>query len=265
MQLRRTKRAAHARHSTNHHILILEDRTMPSKIDVVFIPALLCDEQLYRDVITAIGDQISATVLIFPKPSLSESCADILTRAPKKFILVGTSYGGNLALDIALTAPERVIGLWLMGCDPGAPQQRGPDLPGGLEATPDAVIDMLAGLVVRPVDTAAAAVFNQMAHRIGGTAGAAQARALGSRSDRTDRLGELKMPTLLIWGADDPLVSPGVGEAMSACIENASWQVLPECGHLPTLEQPQKTATLFTAFVEQVRATVPAPDNARLG
>lgn len=124
------------------------------------------------------GDQISATVLISPKSSLSESCADILAHAPKKFILVGTSYGGNLALDIALAAPERVIGLWLMGCDPGAPQQGGPDLPGALEATPDAAIDILAGLVVRPVNTASATVFKHKARRIGGAAGAAQTRAL---------------------------------------------------------------------------------------
>ena len=233
---------------------------MPSKIDVVFIPALLCDEQLYRDVITTMEDQISATVLISPKTSLSESCTDILARAPKKFILVGTSYGGNLALDIALTAPERVIGLWLMGCDPGAPQQGGPDLPGGLEATPDAVIDMLAGLVVRPVDTAAAAVFKQMAHRIGGAAGAAQARALGSRSDRTDRLSELKMPTLVTWGAEDPLVSPSVGEAMSARISDVSWQIVPACGHLPTLEQPNQSATLFSGLVERVKVRLSAAE-----
>ncbi|MBC7501207.1 MAG: hypothetical protein H7315_12020 [Herminiimonas sp.] len=82
------------------------------------IPALLCVEQLYRDVITAMRDQISATVLISAKSSLSESCADTLAHAPKKFILVGTSYGGNLGLDIVLAAPESVIGLWLMGCDP---------------------------------------------------------------------------------------------------------------------------------------------------
>lgn len=175
-----------------------------------------------------------------PKSSLSESCADILAHAPKKFILVGTSYGGNLALEIALAAPERVIGLWLMGCDPGAPQQGGSDLLGGLEATPDAVIDMLAGLVVRPVDTASATLFKQMAHRIGGPAGAAQARSLGSRSDRTDRLDELNMPTLMSRGADDPLVPQSVGKAMSACITNASWQVLPACRRLNNRSKPRR-------------------------
>lgn len=227
---------------------------MQPKIDAVFIPALLCDEQLYRDVISANSAQISPTVLMSPKPSLADSCADILARAPSKFILVGTSYGGNLALEIALAAPERVLGLWLMGCDPGAPQQGGPDLAAGLEATPDGVIDMLAGLVVRQVDTASASVFKHMAARVGGQAGAAQARALGSRKDRTDRLGELKMPTLLTWGTDDPLVSFTVGEAMEKRMANAKLHVLQECGHLPTLEQPRQSAALLSGLIEQVRA-----------
>lgn len=225
---------------------------MDSKIDVVFIPALLCDEQLYRDVIVSMGDRISASVLMSPKPKLADSCADILARAPEKFVLVGTSYGGNLALEIALAAPDRVIGLWLMGCDPGAPQQGGPDLAGGLEATPDAVIDLLAGLVVRPVDTASANVFKQMAQRIGGAAGAAQARALGCRVDRRERLGELTMPTLLTWGAEDPLVAPAVGAAMASHIPHAMSHVLPQCGHLPTLEQPTQTAALFSTLLDQV-------------
>ena len=225
---------------------------MPASIDVVFIPALLCDAQLYNDVITSMGDKISAHVLMSPKPTLTESCADILSRAPEKFVLVGTSYGGNLALEIALAAPHRVMGLWLMGCDPGAPQQGGPDLAGGLETTPDVVINMLAGLVVRPVDIDAATKFKQMANRIGGAAGAAQARALNTRSDRTPRLGELTLPTLVIWGADDPLVSVATGETMTNHIPDAAWHVLVECGHLPTLEQPQQTAALFSKLIEKV-------------
>jgi len=38
---------------------------------VVFIPALLCDEELYRDVITALGDAIEPHVLMSPKPRLA--------------------------------------------------------------------------------------------------------------------------------------------------------------------------------------------------
>ena len=82
----------------------------------------LRDEAMYRDVITDLGDAIEAQVMLSPKPDLADSVADILARAPATFALVGTSYGGNLALEIALAAPERVTALWLMGCDPAAPQ-----------------------------------------------------------------------------------------------------------------------------------------------
>lgn len=116
--------------------------------------------------------------LLSPKESLADSCADILARAPSKLVVVGTSYGGNLALEIALVAPDRISGLWRMGCDPGAPQTGGPDLAAGLEVPPDAVIDMLAGLVVRPVDTASALVFGAMERMVGAVAGAAQAISL---------------------------------------------------------------------------------------
>ena len=79
-----------------------------TRTPVVFIPALLCDEQLYRDVIADLGDVIDAQVMLSPKPRLEDSVADILARAPAKFALVGTSYGGSLAIEVALTAPERV-------------------------------------------------------------------------------------------------------------------------------------------------------------
>lgn len=230
---------------------------MHAKIDTVFIPALLCDTQLYDQLIETLGDKIAPSVLMSPKPDLAESAADILRRAPARFVLVGTSYGANLALEIALAAPERVSGLLLMGCDAGPASQGGPDLASGLDATPDAVIDMLAGLVVRPVDKASAAVFKTMATRVGGTAGAAQARALASRKDHAHDLTTLAMPTLLIWGTEDALVPAVTGEKMAAQIPNATFHTLPDCGHLPALEQPGATARLLSAFLDQIETSNP--------
>lgn len=51
----------------------------------VFIPALLCDAQLYRDVIPDLGAAIEAQVMLSPKPQLEGSVADILARAPSRF------------------------------------------------------------------------------------------------------------------------------------------------------------------------------------
>ncbi len=220
---------------------------------VVFIPALLCDEQLYRDVIAALGEAIVPNVLLSPQPRLEDSVADILQRAPARFALVGTSYGGNVALEVALAAPERVTALWLMGCNPAAPQAGGPDLAGGLEATPDAVIDMLAGLVVHQDAVAQAAVFKVMAQRVGGAAGAAQARALGVRREAASRLGALTMPALVLWGEQDALVPVGVGEALASALPNARFDVLPGCGHLPTLEKPAESAARFAELLAKTK------------
>ena len=60
-------------------------------IQVVFIPALLCDDELYADVISRLSGKVSAHVLMSPKPTLEESVADVLARTPEKFVLVGTS------------------------------------------------------------------------------------------------------------------------------------------------------------------------------
>lgn len=217
---------------------------------VVFIPALLCDEQLYRDVIAELGDAIHAHVMLSPKPRLEDSVADILARAPDRFALVGTSYGGNLAMELALAAPRRATALWLMGCSPDAPQPGGPDLAGGLEAAPDAVIEMLAGLVVYQ-DAVAAAAFKAMAERVGGPAGAAQARALGVRREVTSRLGALTMPALVLWGEEDALVPVAVGRQLAANLPRARFEVLQGCGHLPTLEKPADSAVRFRKLLEE--------------
>ena len=178
-----------------------------------------------------------------------------VSRAPARFALVDTSYGGNMAMELALAAPDLVTALWLMGCNPTAPQAGGPDLAGGLEATPEAVFDILAGLVVHKDAVKQAAVFKTMAHRVGGPAGAAQARALAVREEAVSRLGALTMPALVLWGEQDALVPMAVDQALAAALPHAQFEVLPGCGHLPTLEKPAESAALFTQLLKSAEAS----------
>ena len=152
-------------------------------------------------------------------------------------------------MEVALAAPTRVTALWLMGCDPAAPQAGGPDLASGLEATPDAVIGMLAGLVVHKDAAGSAAIFQEMARAVGGAAGAAQARALAARAGISERLTELAMPVLALWGAEDALVPPAVGRKLADALPNVQFHQLAGCGHLPTLEKPAESAALFGNFL----------------
>ena len=205
---------------------------------------------MYSEVIAELGDAIEPHVLLSPKPTVEESVADLLARAPAQFVLVGSSYGGSVALELALAAPQRIRALWLMGCNPSVPRAGGPDLAAGLSSSPDGVIDMLAGLVVSKHANAAAATFRVMARRVGAEAGAAQARAAAARQELVSRLGRLTMPALVLWGQDDPLAPVAVGRALADALPDAQFSVIEDCGHLPTLEQPVECAVRFKAFLD---------------
>ncbi|MBK1661402.1 alpha/beta fold hydrolase [Paracraurococcus ruber] len=219
-------------------------------IPVLLIPALLSDDAMYRGVIEQLGEIVETQVMVLGKSTMRANVEAVLAKAPPKFVLAGTSYGGSIALEIALEAPERVTALWLMGCNPAAPEASLQDLIGGLETMPDAVIDMLAELAVPKKAVEAAATFRAMANRIGGPKGAVQARVLASRSEVTARLSSLHMPTLVVWGEADQIVPVSVGRALADSLPHAHLHVLPGCGHLPTLEAPAECAGVFVEFLK---------------
>ncbi len=59
------------------------------------------------------------------------------------------------------------------------------------------------------------------------------------RPDSTPTLAQIDRPTLIVHGADDPLISPQESQAMHAGIKNSRLVILPGAGHLPNLEQPE--------------------------
>src|SRR5262245_6192141 len=92
------------------------DRERPT---LVLLPAMLCSDELYRPQIERLRDLVEPMTLTVAEATMAEAAADVLRRAPPRFLLAGTSYGGSLALEVVALAPARVLGLWLMGCNPG--------------------------------------------------------------------------------------------------------------------------------------------------
>jgi pimeloyl-ACP methyl ester carboxylesterase len=55
-------------------------------------------------------------------------------------------------------------------------------------------------------------------------------------------------PTLVVWGKDDKLISSAYAEEFGRQIAGSRVEVLDKCGHIPQLEQPEKTLALVTDF-----------------
>lgn len=62
-------------------------------------------------------------------------------------------------------------------------------------------------------------------------------------------LRRIRVPTLVVWGASDGIVTPAYGEAFAAEIPGARFALIEEAGHYPHVEQPDAFVSVVRDFV----------------
>ena len=62
------------------------------------------------------------------------------------------------------------------------------------------------------------------------------------------RLGEVKVPALVVWGESDRIATPAYGRAYAAAFANARFELIAKAGHLPQIEQPEALFALLDPF-----------------
>jgi pimeloyl-ACP methyl ester carboxylesterase len=62
-------------------------------------------------------------------------------------------------------------------------------------------------------------------------------------------LGRIRVPTLLLWGAADRVVTPDYGRAYAGLIPDARFELIEAAGHHPEIEQPERFAERVAAFL----------------
>ncbi|HLY26866.1 MAG TPA: alpha/beta hydrolase [Aggregatilineales bacterium] len=69
------------------------------------------------------------------------------------------------------------------------------------------------------------------------------------------RLEAISVPTLVLWGDSDRIVTPDYGRAYAAAIPGSRFQVLPKTGHLPQIETPDQFDSAVRNFINVKTAT----------
>jgi pimeloyl-ACP methyl ester carboxylesterase len=80
---------------------------------------------------------------------------------------------------------------------------------------------------------------------------------MAERPDATAELARISVPTLVITGADDLLISPAESEALVRAIPRSQLNVIPHAGHLVAFERPDKFNHVLEEWLDRVAFAVP--------
>ncbi len=176
-------------------------------------------------------------------------------------VIGGLSMGGYVALNLVGRYPERVCGLVLADTRAGADSAEGrrnratlaakalsegaaaiadqllPKLlsEGAPQGKPELVAQVRASIAAAPPQAIAAA-----------------AHAMAERADSTGLLPAIGVPTMVIVGSDDTLTPITESILLKDSIANASLAIIPDAGHLSSLEQPETFNRALGIFLESL-------------
>lgn len=226
---------------------------------ILLIPGLAGSPRIYAPVIPALWRFGPVTVANHIRDdNMALIARRILAEAPPRFALAGHSMGGYIAFEILRQAPERVAKLALINT------QARPDTPEatarrrGLMARVTAgeyravLAELFPGFVhpSRREDAGLRQLVFDIGDDVGAEAFVRQLVAIIGRPDSRPMLAGIKCPTLVLSGDEDNTIPNSLSVEMADNMHNAKLVILPNCGHLPQLEQPQATAD---ALVEWMR------------
>ncbi len=229
---------------------------------VVFLHGLVGLNDHWEDVVRNIRHRAACELLEIPLLGLrgddctinavTDMTARYLESRAEPAILVGNSFGGHVALRVALERPDLVSGLVLAGAS------------GLLERT------MVREIQIRPSRDWLAEKIGELfhdrskmreadldrAHQELSVRGGARAMVRLSRTARRNHLGlkisQISCPTLLIWGKQDVVTPPEAAEQFHAKIPDTRLIWLEQCGHAPMIECPAEFAAAMNAFLDEL-------------
>ncbi|MCB0656672.1 MAG: alpha/beta hydrolase [Saprospiraceae bacterium] len=178
--------------------------------------------------------------------------AFVMHKGYDKVHVLGNSLGGHIALLFALENPEQIASIILTGSSGLFENAMGTSFPQRKnyeyikKKAEDTFFDPKTATKELVDEIFEIVSDRNRALRVIMTAKSAIRHNLG------ENLHQVKAPTLLIWGQQDKVTPPFVGEKFNELIDTSKLYFLDKCGHAPMMEQPEKFNEILEQFLTEI-------------
>ena len=225
----------------------------------IFIPGLLCTDWLFHPQVDILpGDAVFCDTL--KHDTIAEMAESALTQITGPLVPIGLSMGGYVALEMARRAPDRISAMALFStscCIDNLDQRTARE-----QAIKLSEQDGFRGITrhflakfLSPQAMADASLVDgvlQMAAEVGCTTFARQQKAILTRRAQHAVLKEFLPPLLIVCGMNDRVTPPHLSQEMAALAPHADLRLLPDVGHLSTLEAPQECRSALIELLASI-------------
>ncbi len=168
--------------------------------------------------------------------------------------LMGNSLGGHVALVHVLKKPERIKSLILTGSSGLFEHGMGDSYP---KRGDKEYIRHKTSLTFYDPNLATEELVNEVFEITNNRLKVIKIIALAKSAIRNNlgqELNQIKLPTCLIWGNNDTITPPFVGEEFQKLIPNSELHFIDKCGHAPMMEVPETFNEILGGFLARLNS-----------
>lgn len=234
-----------------------------NRTPLALLPGTLCSAALWEEQIKALSDIADVRIIDTSQhdnlPALAQYIHEVM---PERFAVAGLSFGGIVALAVWRHNPQAISHLALMNTTPASimPEKRAAQeaqvasaRAGEFNQIVTVQADAILALVDRRQDEAYLAKILAMGEAVGVEGFANQIHAQINRLDSRPLLNQIDCPTLILCGEQDAFCPPSLHQEMANKIPQSKLEIVPNCGHLSSLEQPDAVTRAMQIWLQSCK------------